>query len=250
MSDQYISIAPYYDELTRDVPYSVFADFYEDIFKKYHISPRIILDLACGTGTLTCLMAERGYEMIGADVSEDMLAVAVEKAGERKFPVMPMFLNQSMDGLDLYGTVDACVCSLDGINYIPPDILPEVFHRLRLFIAPGGVFVFDINSPFKLKNLDGQIFLDETDDVFCVWRSDFSNEKNCCFYGFDIFFREEDKWVRGQEEHTEYAHSAVFLTELLKKNGFTDISIYGELTLSEPKETEDRIFIAARRVED
>lgn len=250
MRSAYIPIAPYYDELTRDVPYSAFADFYEQIFKKYELNPQMILDLACGTGTLTCLLGERGYEMIGTDASEEMLSQAMEKAYSSECVVMPMFLNQSMEELDLYGTVNAAICSLDGINYLPPEALPEVFHKLRLFVEPGGLFIFDINTPLKLQKQDGEIFLDETDDVYCVWRAEFSEEDKSCFYGIDLFLKRGSTWVRRQEEHIEYAHTPEFLLDELKRNGFGEFSVFGELTMSEPAEDEKRIFIAAKRLED
>ncbi len=109
----YASLAPFYDDLTRDVPYGAFADFYELLFKEYGVKPRLLLDLACGTGTLTVELARRGYEVIGADASEDMLAMAMDKCAGETLPVMPIFLNQSMEELDLYGTVSAAVSSLE-----------------------------------------------------------------------------------------------------------------------------------------
>jgi ubiquinone/menaquinone biosynthesis C-methylase UbiE len=247
---RYVPLAPFYDELTRDVPYGSFADFYEEIFKKYSKKPEMILDLACGTGTLTCILAQRGYEMIGTDSSEEMLSQAMEKAYELENAITPMFLNQSMEELDLYGTVSAAVCSLDGINYVPSDALPNIFHRLKLFIEPGGLFIFDINTPEKLKGQDGEMYIDETDDVYCVWRAEFSEDDNACVYGMDLFLRHGEVWVRRQEEHVEYAHTVELLTKYLENAGFGEISVFGELKLTEPEEHENRIFIAAKRLED
>jgi SAM-dependent methyltransferase len=245
----YISLAPYYDELTEDVPYSSFADFYEVIFKKYELRPQMILDLACGTGTLTYELARRGYEMIGVDLSEDMLSEAAKKAASESFRVAPMFLCQSMEELDLYGTVSAAVCSLDGIDYVPPESLSEVFHRLHLFVEPGGIIVFDVNTPEKLRSLDGEVFLDETEDVYCVWRAEFDEELGACVYGMDIFAHQGgDMWLRGEEEHIEYAHSAKLLCDKLTEQGFGDILIFGELEDRPPEPDEQRIFIAARRL--
>ena len=243
----YIPLAPMYDSLTRDVPYGAFADFYELLFKKYGVSPKLVLDLACGTGTLTCLLAGRGYEMIGVDGSEEMLSQAAQKAREMAEP-KPIFLCQDMGELDLYGTVEAAVCSLDGINYLPPEELDTVFERLRLFIEPGGMLIFDVNTPEKLRNLDGQVFLDEGEDVYCVWRAGFYEEDNACVYGIDLFTRvREDLWLRSQEEHVEYAHSVELLREALLRHSFEDISIYGELEDRPPEKGEQRIFFAALR---
>ena len=185
----YIPLAPVYDGLTSDVPYEAFADFYQLIFRKYKVQPELVLDLACGTGTLTCILARRGYEMIGVDASQDMLAQAMEKALELPEGTRPIFLCQEMEELDLFGTVQAAVCSLDGINYVPQSSLDQVFHRLELFVEPGGILVFDINTPEKLHAMDGQVFLDEREDVFCVWRAAYYQEDNACVYGIDLFSR-------------------------------------------------------------
>ena len=236
----YIPLAPFYDELTRDVPYSAFADLYEEVFAEYGISAYTILDLGCGTGTLTCMLAERGHEMIGTDYSEEMLSEAQEKCWERELDVRPMFLHQSMTELDLYGTVNAAVSSLDSLNYVAPEDISEVFRRLRLFIEPGGVFVFDVNRPEWLRSLDGQVFVDETDDVFCVWRAAFAD--NRLTYGMDIFSRAGGAWSRRQEEHIEYAHGIEFLEEKLRENGF------GEIRTRALSGSENRVFISAKRM--
>ena len=156
-----------------------------------------------------------------------------------------MFINQSLQELDLYGTSDAAVCSLDGINYIPPYDLDGIFKRISLVIEPGGIFIFDINTPFKLRNLDGEMYIDETDDVFCVWRTEFDEEENCCYYGMDIFSRDGDRWIREGEEHIEYLHEPADLTALLLKNGFSDVRVFNEELDTNLNGSEQRLFIAA-----
>ena len=178
----YTALARYYDILTRDVDYTKFADYYEELFHRNSIRVRTILDLACGTGTLTSLLAQRGYDMIGTDMSDDMLSVAYDKAGQLR--LKPLFLNQPMEKLDLYGTVDAVVCSMDGVNYMQPDLLETVFRRVLLFLEPGGLLVFDILPPERLMMQDGQVFVDETDDLFCIWRAAFDREKSALQYGW------------------------------------------------------------------
>jgi len=158
----YDFLASCYDELTYDVDYSAWADYIEAHFQKRGLPGKTVLDLACGTGSLTKELALRGYEMIGVDLSGDMLAEAAEK-NRNLDAIPPIFLCQSMDKLDLYGTIDACVCCLDSVNYVTnPKKLQKAFERVHLFLMPGGVFLFDINTPEKLTGLDGQIFLDET----------------------------------------------------------------------------------------
>ena len=154
-----------------------------------------------------------------------------------------------MQELDLYGTVDAAVCSLDGINYIPPEELSGVFSRLKLFIRPGGLLIFDINTPFKLRSLDEQVYLDENEEVFCVWRTEFDEEENVCRYGMDIFAKTgADLWRRSFEEHLEYAHTPDMLKNELVNAGFGEISVCGELVTEPPREEEERIFIVAERL--
>lgn len=239
----YGTLAQWYDSFTRDVPYKTFADYYEAEFARSGGEFRLLLDLCCGTGTLSCEMAERGYDMIAVDMSEDMLMMAREKAMALTSP--PLFLCQDAQELDLYGTVDACYCSLDGINYLSEDELNEVFRRLRLFIRPGGLFIFDIRDPEYLRSLDGQVFVDENEDALCLWRSDFYLEENAIVYGMDIFERRGELWQRSQEEHVEYAHSYDALNNLLTKHGFVDII----LKTDGPQHDMGRFFISARRGE-
>lgn len=237
----YGPLACWYDRLTGDVPYDQFADFYEAEFSRAGGEFRLLLDLCCGTGTLTMTMARRGYEMIAADASVDMLMQAREKAADAETP--PLFLLQEASRLDLYGTVDAAYCSLDGMNYIPPEELPQVFHRLHLFIRPGGLLVFDIRTPEWLLALDGEIFVDENEEVLCLWRADFDRESNAVIYGMDIFSRTGELWRRSSEEHIEYAHSPDAISKLLEDSGFGDI----QLRCDCPQGDEGRLFICAVR---
>ena len=242
----YKELAPFYDRLTEDVDHGAFMRFYEEIFDLYGKKPKQVLDLGCGTGTLTFLMAEQGYDMIGVDASEDMLAEAAMKAYAMEPERRPLFLSQRMEELDLYGTVEAAVCCLDGLNYVPRDALAEVFRRLRLFIEPDGLFIFDVNTPYKLRSLDGQAFVDETEDVYCVWRAELDEEEEALCYGMDIFSRAGRRWERDFEEHVEYIHTPETLTELLENAQFRDIRIFADKKAEDPAEDELRIFIAAR----
>lgn len=237
----YGPLAGWYDQLTGDVPYDQFADFYEAEFSRAGGEFRLLLDLCCGTGTLTMVMARRGYELIAADASVDMLMQAREKAADMETP--PLFLLQEASRLDLYGTVDAAYCSLDGMNYIPPEDLPQVFHRLHLFIRPGGLLIFDIRTPEWLRALDGEIFVDENEDVFCLWRADFDGESNALVYGMDIFSREGALWRRSSEEHIEYAHSPNAISKLLEGSGFGGVQLRRDC----PQGDSGRLFLCAVR---
>lgn len=237
----YGPLAAWYDLLTGDVPYEKFADLYESLFRRDGGDFRLLLDLCCGTGTLTALMTARGYEMIAADSSVDMLMQAREKAAG--LSPAPLFLLQDAAALDLYGTVDAAYCSLDGINYLPPESLPELFRRLALFIRPGGLLIFDMRTPDWLESLDGQVFVDETDDLLCLWRADFDRENACVVYGMDLFSREKKLWRRSREEHVEYAHRPATLRRLLLQSGFCE----PELLTDDLPLTEGRLFVCCKR---
>lgn len=237
----YRFLAPWYDKLTGDVPYTRFADFYEAEFRRNGGEFKLLLDLCCGTGTLTDVLSRRGYEMIAVDSSVEMLMEAQSKSAGLETP--PLFLCQDAAALDLYGTVDAAVCSLDGMNYIPPEDLPEVFRRLRLFVRPGGLLIFDIRTPEFLRSLDGDVFVDEQEDVLCLWRADFEEDLPAIIYGMDIFSRQGRLWQRESEEHVEYAHEPAALQTLLEQAGFHDVCLRPDC----PQGDMGRLFITAIR---
>lgn len=244
---QYGFLAGSYDGLTGDVDYQGLADYIERRFKAARCPVHTVLDLACGTGTLTWLMAGRGYEMIGVDVSQEMLAQAMEKE-EPGVAVPPLFLNQPMEKLDLYGNIDACVCCLDSVNYMTrPVALRRAFERVHLFLTPGGLFLFDVRAPEALAAMDAQICLDENRDVYCLWRGRFSPKTRICTYDMDIFRREGNHWLRGEETHRERAYTMEELTQMLHAAGFRKIWRYGGRTNRPPKAADDRIFFVARK---
>ena len=187
--------------------------------------------------------------MIGVALSPEMLSEAMEKdMGGDHIP--PMFLCQSMDQLDLYGTIDACVCCLDSVNYVTDKRkLKKAFQRVHLFMMPGGMFIFDVNTVEKLRGLDGQVFLDETEDAYCVWRAEYNKRSQICSYFMDIFQLDEESglWERGEELHEERAYTVEELTQYLQEAGFRDIKVYGERRHTAPREGEQRIFFVARK---
>ncbi|MFI3227788.1 MAG: methyltransferase domain-containing protein [Clostridia bacterium] len=240
----YKQLSYYYDDFTEDVPYDDFINYYESVFSMLSQNPRLILDLGCGTGTLTNKMAERGFEMIGVDYSEDMLMEAQSKSYELEC-TRPIFLRQSMQNLDLFGTIDACVSSLDCINYIvDPKNLAKVFAKVDNFLNPDGIFIFDINTVNKLENLDGQTYVRENDNTFCVWQASF--EDGLCTYNFDIFVNRNDKYDRYCEEHIERAYEISFIKEQLEIAGFYDIKCYNDLTFEQGNDDCQRVFFVAK----
>ncbi|HBI64910.1 MAG TPA: class I SAM-dependent methyltransferase [Clostridiales bacterium] len=239
----YTLLSEYYDRFTDDVPYDRWADFFEKIFAQRGQKPEIILDLACGTGKLTCILARRGYDMIGVDQSEDMLMMAQENCGGLTETKPVLLLHQPMQRLELFGGIDACVCCLDSVNYVTdPDVLHEAFRRVYDYLRPGGVFVFDINTRAKLERIDGQSFVREDEDIFCVWQAEIE-QNTFCHYAFDFFERgEENAWHRYQEHHMERIYAPEELLAMLKEIGFVGTEQRGELSDNAPSPQEERIF--------
>ena len=244
--DAYKNLAASYDRLTNDVDYEATVAFYEEILRREGLSPRTVADLACGTGSVTEILARKGYRVTGVDMSEEMLTEAAMKTMDMEMP--PMYSCQLLQNLRLPRGVDMAVCALDSLDYIlDPADCKEAIRRAYKALNPGGIFIFDVNTPEKLRAMDDQVFLDEDDDVYCVWRGEFDEETNICSYGMDLFQREGNMWRRSFEEHREYAYSQEQLTEFLKAAGFTHIEVYADRLFEAPREGEQRIYFKARK---
>ncbi|MDO5401197.1 MAG: class I SAM-dependent methyltransferase [Eubacteriales bacterium] len=242
----YEALAASYDRLTNDVDYQATVDFYDEILAREGLHPRTAVDLACGTGSVTAILAKKGLQVVGVDISEEMLTVACQKAGD--VHPAPWFVCQSLQELKLIRAVDLAVCALDSLDYITdPADCARAIRRIYKALNPGGIFIFDVNTPEKLRAMDGQVFLDEDDDVYCIWRGEFDEETNICSYGMDLFQRVGSLWQRSFEEHREYAYSREELVGYLKDAGFTSIAVYGDRRLEPPREGEQRIYIKARK---
>ena len=222
--DAYHNLAASYDRLTNDVDYEATVAFYEEILKREGLRPRTVVDMACGTGSVSEILARKGYRVTGVDLSEEMLTEAMMKTMDMENH--PMFSCQNLRDLRLPKAVDMAVCALDSLDYITdPADCEAAIRRAYKVLNPGGIFIFDVNTPEKLRAMDGQMFIDEDDDVFCVWRGEFDEETNICSYGMDLFQRAGEKWIRSFEEHQEYAYSQEQLTGFLKDAGFTHIEV-------------------------
>jgi len=244
--DAYHELARSYDRLTNDVDYRATVAFYREILKREGLKPRTAVDLACGTGSVTAILAELGIDAIGVDMSEEMLTVAMEKVMDLEQP--PRFICQKLQELRLPRGVDLAVCALDSLDYVTdPADCAEAIRRVYKALNPGGIFIFDVNTPEKLRAMDGQVFLDEDDDVYCVWRGEFDEQTNICSYGMDLFQRQGNVWHRSFEEHREYAYSQEQLTKYLKAAGFTHIEVYADRLFEAPREGEQRIYFKARK---
>ena len=244
--DAYHELAGSYDRLTNDVDYEAVVAFYNEILRREGVVPRTAVDLACGTGSVALILARQGLQVTAVDMSEEMLTAAAQKAAAEQNP--PVFACQMLQELRLPRGVDLAVCALDSLDYIlDPNDCAEAIRRVYKALNPGGIFIFDVNTPEKLRAMDGQVFLDEDDDVYCVWRGEFDEETNICSYAMDLFQRQGSAWQRSFEEHLEYAYTSEELTAWLKQAGFTNIEVFADQQMIPPREGEQRIYLKARK---
>lgn len=244
--NSYSDFAYIYDKLMRqDVDYEKWTDYIENIFDIYGINPKLVCDLACGTGNITIPLAKRGYDMTGVDISGDMLNIAREKAVGLDI----LFLNQSITRLDLYGTMGAFLCMIDGVNYIlSPKLLEQSFRKMKTcFMDPDAVFIFDISTRYKLENTIGSdTFIHSERDVFYTWQNRYIKSKNISDMLLTFFVRQGKLYRRFEERHIQRAYTENELRYLLKKAGFTTVDTYDELTFEKPRENSERIVFVCR----
>lgn len=242
----YHDLAVSYDSLTLDVDYDAVVAFYMQILNREGLQPRTAVDLACGTGSVALRLAQRGIQVTAVDMSEEMLCVASQKA--ERLDHRPQFVCQKLQQLYLPRAVDLAVCALDSMDYIlDPADCEKAIQRIYKVLNPGGCFIFDVNTPEKLKAMDGQVLLDENENTFCVWRGEFDEDTNICSYGMDLFQRQGAVWHRSFEEHQEYAYTAEQLIDYLKSAGFTGIEVFGDRRMDAPNALDQRIYLKARK---
>lgn len=238
----YDILADWYDRF-QEIDYHAFVDYYEQVFRRFGLEPKLVLDLGCGTGNITLPMAERGYEMIGLDASAEMLQKAAEKTeGEI------LFLHQDMTEFELYGTVDAMVCALDGVNYLTGDgDFEKMLKLLHYYLNPGGILIFDINSPYKFKKvLNGNTFVYEDEDAFCVWENEL--EDNICYFDLTFFLKNPDgSYTKRQEFHEERVYTEEEIRDTVKACGLTCLGVYDGLSFEASKPESERIFFVIQR---
>ena len=230
--ESYTDFAYIYDKLIGQ-DYEKWADYIEDIFAKNNLKPSLVLDLGCGTGSITNILAKRGYDMIGVDISPDMLNVAREKATEEGLDVL--YLCQDIREFELYGTVDAIICTLDVLNYITdPDDLKQVFRLVRNYLNPDGIFIFDINTEHKLKNtLGNNTFITDEEGVFYSWENEYSDGLSTQYL---TFFAELDDgtYERFDEVHVQRAYTVAEIKKMLVGAGMSFEAEYEVLTFEKP----------------
>lgn len=242
--NSYTDFSQYYDGfMHEDFNYEQITDYIENIFTIYGINPNLVCELACGTGNITLPLARRGYEMIAVDKSYEMLDIARKKSNGDV-----LFLNQDMTKLDLYGSVDAVICMIDGINYIlNPYSLFNMFKRIKTcFLEPGGIFLFDISSEYKLKKQIGNnTFVYSGDEVFYSWENRFVKNMSDMYLTFFVK-NKNGSYKRFAERHVQRAYRKDEIIKMLKKAGFSKIDTFDGMTFSQVKENSDRIVFAAR----
>lgn len=239
--------AEFYDGLTKNVDYTAKADYLCEIFKKSNHKTGYVLDLACGTGTLTAELKKRGLDIYGVDASFEMLAEANQKASEENLDIL--FLCQKMQTLDLFGTINTCVCTLDSINHlIGRNQVQKTFDRVSLFMEKDGIFVFDVNTVYKHRNILGNnTFIYDTDKVYCVWQNTYNDSDNSVTIDLDFFIPENKIYYRCSESFKEYAYPIEDIVKMLDTSGFDVTGIYCDMTFEAPHDDTQRITFAAKK---
>lgn len=243
----YGSFSAFYDVLTANVEYSAWAVYIQKLFDRFSAkSPQVLLDLACGTGSLSQCLIDSGLDIIGVDGSEEMLMQAREKSapyGQRW-----MLLCQDMRQLDLFGTVDGAVCMLDSLNHLTKTAdIREVFRRLGLFIERDGLLIFDVNTPYKHRKVLGDTaFTYEEDTFFCAWQNRYLPKTGEVAMQLDFFVKDGEQYDRYTETVRERAYALTTLQRLLAETGFEVLAVYDELTFSDPRADSQRVVFVTK----
>jgi SAM-dependent methyltransferase len=245
----YGSFARYYDALTVNVDYKRRAAYFDGLIRRFlGRECELLLDLACGTGSLSLELAALGYDVIGADASAEMLSVAMNKGANSEQSIL--FLHQSMEELDLYGTIDVAVCALDSLNHLPDErAFSQAVERVALFLEPGGVFLFDLNTAYKhRKVLANNAYLYDLEEVFCAWQNTYHEEDHRVDVALDFFEPEKkDRYLRSSERFSERIFDHDTVCAALKKHGLELLAVYGDDSLDPPGEQTQRVIYVAKK---
>lgn len=245
--NQYTALAKFYDQLNSEVDYKTWAKFLHDTIERHkQIETKLILDLACGSGNITIQLAEFGYDMIGVDLSVDMLMEARQKSMGYDI----LYLNQDMRSFELYGTVDAVVCCLDSINYLLEySDVKKCFSLVYNYLNPSGIFIFDVNTPYKFENIyaDNVYIFEPNEDIFCSWQNLYDTETRICDFYLNIFSSiDGNKYERYQEQQFEHMYTQRELLDVLSTTGFDVIDIVSDFNNNKPKESDERWFFICK----
>ncbi|WP_322200247.1 class I SAM-dependent DNA methyltransferase [Acutalibacter intestini] len=245
----YSVFSQFYDELTANAEYPRRAAYFRQLLQKFGHPFGLTLDLACGTGSLTLELHRLGIDVYGVDASVEMLSIAREKCLEAGADIL--FLRQRMQDLDLFGTVNTIVCSLDSINHLQGKReVQRAFERAALFLEPGGYFVFDLNTLYKHEKILGNnTFIYDMERVFCAWQNHFVSSTGKVDIHLDFFQRDKNFYRRSSEHFSEYAYPVEQVVQWLHTVGFGDVQIYDELSFDPPKPQSQRLVFAAKKQE-
>ncbi|WP_028504686.1 class I SAM-dependent methyltransferase [Ruminococcus sp. FC2018] len=247
MSFGYEQFAQFYDRLTGNVDYDSIAMLVHELVQKYADYKEVILDLACGTGSLSEKLAQKGYDVVGVDNSPEMLEIALQKFEGKDLPVT--LLQQDMTELELYGAVDCTVCILDSFNHLSDkQQLQKAFERVSMFTCDGGLFVFDLNTEYKHKQvLADNAFNFDNEDCFCAWQNELADDASVHIY-LDFFQKDNDgRYTRYSDDFTEILFENSFIENELKQNGFELIGKYDDFSLEPVKETSQRVLWVCKK---
>lgn len=244
---EYTSFAYVYDELMDNVPYEEWCDYVRSILSSYEICDGLVLDLGCGSGKFTELMASKGFDMIGIDNSEDMLTMAMDKRYESGHDIL--YLLQDMREFELYGTVRAIVSVCDCLNYIlePKDLL-HIFKLVRNYLDNDGVFVFDMNTEYKYREtLSDNTFAENRDDCSFIWENYYDPCGKINEYDLTIYSKcpDSDLFERFEETHYQRAYSVEEVKKMLSEAGLKLVNVYDAYTKDELREDSERMSFVA-----
>lgn len=245
--EAYTGFAEVYDTFMDNIPYEEWTEYIKELLTEYGIDNGLVLDLGCGTGSVTELMAKEGYDMIGIDNSEEMLSIAMEKREKSGYNIL--YLCQDMREFELYGTVRAIISICDSVNYImEEDGLLEVFKLVNNYLDPGGIFIFDLNTLYKYSNIMGDTVIAENrDNCSFIWENYYYEAERINEYDLSIFIKEKDNLYRKYEEtHLQRAYELTEIQKLLERAGLEFVSAYDAFTKQPPKCDSERIYIVAR----
>ncbi len=246
----YHSFSYFYDKLTSNISYKQRAEYFDMLIKKHNGTQNLLLDLACGTGSLSEEFSRMGYDVIGVDASEEMLNEALEKKFDSGLNIQ--YLCQDMTELDMFGTIDVTICALDSINHLKSiDDVKKTFQKVSLFCEPNGLFIFDVNTPYKhQKILADNTFIYDLDDVFCVWQNSFDSSSKDCRVDItlDIFGKNENGFYqRYYDELSEIAFKREIIESLLISAGFIAEAVYDYDTVNPPLDNSEKLVFVARK---
>ena len=247
--EAYTSFAAVYDTFMDNVPYEEWADYLWKLLREYGIADGLVLELGCGTGSMTELLASKGYDMIGVDNSEDMLELAMEKRIESGYDIL--YLLQNMQEFELYGTVRAVVSVCDSVNYVTDEEeLTEVFRLVNNYLDPQGVFIFDFNTEYKYQEILGeQVIAEEREECSFIWDNYYDEEQKINEYELTLFVQSQEDpelYRKYQEVHYQRAYTLERIRNLIEKAGLRYVTAYDAYTKDAPLYTSERICVVAQ----